>query len=155
LPYTTEQWRRCLIEVGRMDIMETDWFSDPTARSRNIEQLYSLLSDAMPEKTTQEWLSIFAALDVPHAKVNGLDDLLTDPHLGDVGFFAADGLGQAGHSRALQQPVVFHDLPRDKDRMPPSLGSDGSQILQEAGFSPSEIDALIHNGVVRSHRRPR
>lgn len=35
----------------------------------------------------------------------------------------------------------------------PDLGADGRSVLEEAGYSPGEVDALIAAGVLSGERR--
>ncbi len=150
LPYTGLQWHRVLVEIGRADLVEASWFADAAERSRRIDQLYGALAEELADRTTAEWLEVFARLDVPHARISDLDDLLDDPHLADVGFFAPNGTEGAGTVRALRQPVLFHGLPQQADLPAPGIGADSRAVLRSLGFEPVDIEALIAAGVVRS-----
>jgi crotonobetainyl-CoA:carnitine CoA-transferase CaiB-like acyl-CoA transferase len=87
-------------------------------------------------------------LDIPHSRVNSLEDLLRDPHLNDVGFFVPNGLEQAGQERALRQPVRFHGLAELPDRPPPRLGGDAEEVLASLGYSAADIAELVAAGAV-------
>ncbi|MBY0336503.1 MAG: CoA transferase [Acetobacteraceae bacterium] len=143
LPYTEAQWRRLLLHFGRADIADSGWFRDATERSRRVAELYAWLAEVMPRHATAEWLALLGRLDIPHARVNALPDLLTDPHLAAVGFFDPNGLEAAGQARAIRQPVLFPGLDARPDRPAPALGADTEAVLREAGCSPEEIAAVI------------
>ena len=87
LPYTERGWTKVLTEIGRPEVAELAWFKDATERSQRVDELYALLAEVLPARTTAEWLAIFERLDIPHSPVRTPQDLLTDPHLADVGFF--------------------------------------------------------------------
>lgn len=148
LPYTGEQWRRILQEIGRTDVMAESWFADAGARSQRVDELYGILATAITGRTTAEWLDTFARLDIPHSKVNDLDDLLVDPHLSDVGFFAPGGQAQAGATRALRQPVLYRGAPAAPDRPAPRVGADTAAILSGLGYSAEEVRALAADGAI-------
>ena len=79
LPYTERGWTKVLTEIGHPAVAKLAWFKDPTERSTRVDELYSLLAEVLPTRTTAEWLAIFERLDIPHAPVRTPQDLLTDP----------------------------------------------------------------------------
>ncbi len=50
---------------------------------------------------------------------------------------------------AVRSPFAVSGVARRPDRPAPSLGGSGAAILEEAGFSPSEIEGLFAHGIVR------
>lgn len=148
LPYTGDQWRRFLDEVGRNDISSEAWFIDPRMRQSRIDELYAIVASLLPARTTAEWIAALSARDVPCAEVNLLDDLLDDPHLTDVGFFNVDPGFPAEIRRTLPQPVEFIGVDPVRDHPPGALGRDTRAVLRECGHSEEEIDTLIKVGAV-------
>jgi crotonobetainyl-CoA:carnitine CoA-transferase CaiB-like acyl-CoA transferase len=142
LPYSAPNWRKILAEIGRLDVAETDWFNDATARSRRVDELYDILAAAMVDRTTADWLATFERLDIPAQPVRLPADLLVDPHLADVGFFTTNFTGKTPVIRSLRQAVTAENLPPEKDLPPPLLGADTEAVLREAGLSESEIAAV-------------
>jgi crotonobetainyl-CoA:carnitine CoA-transferase CaiB-like acyl-CoA transferase len=143
LPYSKRNWTKVLIEIGRRDVTQEPWFGSATERSRRVGELYALLAEAMPSRTTAEWLAIFERLDLPHAAVRAPQDLLSDPHLDDVGFFACDFAAATPVQRTLRQAVTMDDVPAAADRPPPPLGADTEAVLREAGCTEAEIAAVL------------
>ncbi len=141
MPYSGAQWSRTLAELGREDVAAEPWFATAAGRNAHSHTLYGVLAAALPARPTAEWIEVCRRLDVPHARVNTLDDLIEDPHLAAVGFFReTDGL--AGRRRSVPQPVAFADVDDAPDRAPPALGADGEAILAGLGYTPAEIAAL-------------
>jgi len=147
LPYTDRQWRAFLTETGREDVIAQDWFTDPRQRQARIGELYALVAAALPARTTGDWIVALEARDVPCSRVSGIDDLLTDPHLTEIGFFDVPAGYPEGVVRALPQPVRFEGLETAPDTAPRGLGSDSRAVLAECGFRAEEIEALISSGV--------
>lgn len=143
LPYTEAQWRRLLDFTKRGDVLAQPWFTDPGQRSAHIAELYAVLAEEMARLSTAEWLEALQTLDIPHAKVNRLEDLLTDPHLGDVGFFEPNGTGQA---RATRQPVLYPGYEAQPDRAAPGLGADNEGVAEMLGLDAEECAALRRDG---------
>jgi len=147
LPYTAEQWRRFLAEVGRRDIMNEAWFANAAERQARLDWLYGIIVATLPSRTTESWLTAFARLEIPASRVNRLEDLLEDPHLADVGFFDVPAGYPPDLVRMASQPVQFGGEVREEDRPPRALGADTRAVLKECGFPDEAIDQLVSNGV--------
>ncbi|KAB2920795.1 MAG: CoA transferase [Hyphomicrobiaceae bacterium] len=142
LPYSAANWRKILSEIGRSEVGEMAWFNDATERSARVDELYDILAEVMPSRTTAEWLATFERLDIPAQPVRLPDDLLHDPHLHDVGFFETRFASATPVRRTLRQPVNVEDVAVEPDLAPPMLGADTADILRAAGLSEEEIAKL-------------
>jgi crotonobetainyl-CoA:carnitine CoA-transferase CaiB-like acyl-CoA transferase len=149
LPYTGDQWRRFLDEVGRGEICEQAWFTDPRIRQTRIDDLYAILAETLPQRSTSDWIAALSARDVPCSEINMLEDLLTDPHLAEVGFFDVDQGFPDDIRRSLPQPVEFAGVAPVGDIAPGAVGEHSRTVLRECGHSEAEIDALVAAGVLR------
>jgi len=143
LPYSERNWRKILHEIGRPEVAELSWFSNATERSRRVDELYAILAEALPARTSAEWIAVFERLDVPHAPVRTPQDLLGDAHLGDVGFFDCNFAGETPVKRTLRQAVTVEDVAVAPDLPPPPLGADTEAVLRGAGCSEAEIAAVL------------
>jgi crotonobetainyl-CoA:carnitine CoA-transferase CaiB-like acyl-CoA transferase len=150
LPYTGDQWRRFLDEAGRKDVCAEPWFIDARLRQARIDDLYAVVAQVVPSRTTADWITALSARDIPCSEVNLLEDLLVDPHLDDIGFFDAGPGYPADIRRALPQPVIFEGIDAAPDSPPGLLGQDTRNILAECGFDDREIDALIAAGALHA-----
>ena len=148
LPYTERQWRAFLTEAGRADVIAQNWFADPHQRPAHIDTLYALVADTLPARSTDAWIAALEARDVPCSRVAALGDLLTDPHLEDIGFFDVPGAYGAGLARTLPQPVLFDGVAASPDTPPRPLGADSRQVLRDCGLDEGQIERLIAAGVV-------
>lgn len=149
MPYTTEQWRRFLALVGRDALCAEPWFCDPQARQARIDELYALLAESLPARTTAAWLEALSARDIPCSRIALPDDLLDDPHLASIGFFDPPPGYPEGIARAVPQPVRFVAAPVAPDIPPRPIGVDGRAILAECGCDDAAVDAMIAGGIVR------
>lgn len=149
LPYTVEQWRRFLFEVGRADVLQLAWFGEADGRHAHIDYLYAIIASVLPQRDTAAWLETLSRLDIPCSQVNALADLLEDPHLKDVDFFKVGERYPDGIKRMLPQPVVFEGIEPGEDNPPPALGEHTRSVLAECGYSVAEIDGMMANGIVR------
>jgi formyl-CoA transferase len=148
LPYAPKHWTRFMEIVGRADIAAEPWFGDPAARSERIHQLCQVIDEAMPAKTTAEWLKQLRAADIPCGPINQLEDLFDDPHLTSSGFFHTEEHPTEGPLRFTRHPLDFNGVDEQASRPAPQMGQHNRDILAEAGLSAAEIDALEVAGVL-------
>lgn len=132
--------------IGRPELKTDPRFATPITRTQNAADYFTLQVEALARKTTAEWLAIFAEADVPAARYNSIDDLLEDPHLGDVGFWQEDEHPTEGRIRRTRIPVTFRGGMRDETRPAPRLGAQTREVLAEAGYAEAEIDAMLQSG---------
>lgn len=149
VPYSNGHWQRFLKVIGRADLADDGSITDPARRSVNVDGLYRLLAEVAPSRTTDEWLVLMRANDIPCAAVNRLDDLLEDSHLAAVGLFKCLDHPTEGRLRSVRAPFHVRDECSEGDAPAPRLGQHGRMILQEAGFSEAEIETALHSGAVQ------
>jgi crotonobetainyl-CoA:carnitine CoA-transferase CaiB-like acyl-CoA transferase len=148
LPYSDRHWRGFFKAVGQEHLAEDPRFTTANARSQNVSLLYSTIADAMPTRTTMEWLEAFGAVDVPAVPINRLEDLKHDPHLQDVGFWQGYPHPSEGPLRTTAVPVKYAQTPGQPCRLPaPRLGEHTRAILAEAGLSDTEVGDLLDRGI--------
>ncbi|MGO4581076.1 CaiB/BaiF CoA transferase family protein [Cupriavidus sp. 2TAF22] len=145
MPYTDAHWRDFFTAAGRPDLAADARFAGIAARTQHIETLYELTGEIVRARTTDAWLALCETLQIPVARVNGLDDLVDDPHLQATGFFDTLEDPAMGTLRFPGAPVRF-DGQRAVPGLPPRLGQHTRGLLGEAGLSETQIDALGQAG---------
>lgn len=148
LPYTDRHWARYFEIVGRPDLAADDRFTDAQQRARRYNELYQIMDEVMRAKTTQEWVALMEAADIPVMAVRSLEELLHDPHLDAVGFYAEREHPTEGPIVTFRNPMDFEKTPTSFRRHAPKLGQDGRQVLAELGYSAERIEALESCGAV-------
>jgi crotonobetainyl-CoA:carnitine CoA-transferase CaiB-like acyl-CoA transferase len=143
LPYTERNWTKILLEIGRGDVTEWPWFKDATERSKRVGELYGVLAEELPARTTAEWLAVFERLDIPSQPVRTPNELLTDPHLDDVKFFNANFACETPVKRSIRLAMNVEEVASEADLPPAALGADTAAVLREAGCSEAEIAAAL------------
>ncbi len=147
LPYTAEHWTAFVSEIGRLDLVPIA--TDRIARNKHIQELYDAMRAALELRTTDGWLATCEKLDIPATRLYGLDDLPDHPHLAATGFFEMHEHPVVGAVRMTRPPTKFEKSPASISRHAPQLGEHTREILEEAGLSEPDIDALIAGGVAR------
>jgi crotonobetainyl-CoA:carnitine CoA-transferase CaiB-like acyl-CoA transferase len=76
LPYTTEQWRRFFRLIGRDDLAADESLADAAVRNARIEELYTLVAEALPARDTKDWVELFIEADIMFGEVLTPEGLL-------------------------------------------------------------------------------
>jgi crotonobetainyl-CoA:carnitine CoA-transferase CaiB-like acyl-CoA transferase len=142
LPYSDRNWRDFFDFTGRTEFKDDPRFATLGERVQNIDVLYAAVEQEAVRFTTAEWEAFCDRVSIPCMPVNGLDDLLEDSYLQEVGFFTVEEHPSEGAYRSMRQPVSFSAAPFRIRHHAPRLGENGAEILAEAGLTDTEIRAL-------------
>lgn len=140
--------------IGRPELRDDPRFASAAARTANAAAYFEVRAAGLAQRRTAEWLTILEALDVPVAAYNGIDDVLNDPHLADVGFFQAEDHPTEGPLRRTANPNRFSGGEREDALPAPRLGAQTRQVLAEAGYTDDMIEALLASGAAREAALP-
>jgi crotonobetainyl-CoA:carnitine CoA-transferase CaiB-like acyl-CoA transferase len=135
-PYNDDRWLRFFEAIGRQDILEDERLNTPWLRQRNREHLYKTVNTLTPSKTTQEWLELMRAADIPARRVNSLEDLFSDPQLQASGFFTERVHPTEGRYLEVRQAIKYSARPNPTLGYAPQIGEHSSIVEKELGIAP-------------------
>ncbi len=147
-PNTNAQAFAFFDAIGRPELKTDPRFDSAASRTRNAKDYFEVQATSLGGKTTDEWVEMFDKLDVPAARYNSIDELLTDPHLKDVGFFRHEQHPSEGEIWRTKLANVFSGGARQDETPAPLMGQHTREILTEAGYNKAEIDKLLGAGAV-------
>ena len=142
-PNTNAQAFAFFDAIGRPELKTDPRFDSAAARTKNAAAYFEVHKEGLAQKTTDEWVALFDKLDVPAARYNSIDDLLTDPHLKDVGFYKEENHPTQGRLRRTRLANTFSGGAREDETHAPLMGEQTREILAEAGYGEAEIDAML------------
>ncbi|MEA2805976.1 MAG: hypothetical protein QOJ17_117, partial [Rhodospirillaceae bacterium] len=145
-PNTNAQAFAFFDAIGRPELKTDPRFDNAAARTKNAAAYFEVHKEGLAQMTTDEWVELFDKLDVPAARYNSIDDLLTDPHLKDVGFFKEEDHPSQGRLRRTRLANTFSGGARKDETHAPLMGEQTREILAEAGYAQAEIETLLANG---------
>ncbi len=153
VPYSDGHWQRFFAEVGQPEFMQDDRFGTMAARTRHIDTLYAELARCVALQSTAYWLAACKRLDIPAAPYNRLADLERDPHLVRTGYFTSMQDPAMGTLVTPAAPLKFNGATA-RHTLPPRLGQHTTEVLEQAGFSVTDVKRLLENGAVQqSHHK--
>jgi crotonobetainyl-CoA:carnitine CoA-transferase CaiB-like acyl-CoA transferase len=109
---------------------------------------YRAIASRLVERTTAEWLEVFASRDVWCAPVQQFADVVDDPQVAHNGWITSVAHPAGGHVRVVGVPMRFSETPGSVRSGPPAVGEHTDEVLAEAGYSDEEIASLRRDGVV-------
>ena len=152
MPHNQKDWTTFFQETGNAELLSDPLFASNENRAKNINALYDKLAEVMLTRTNKEWFAFLAAHEIPHAPVMEFDDLYSDGHLQDVGFWQTGMHPSEGMLRWPRFPVGFGAAGAANAGAPqpgaPRLGEHSQEILHMLGFTHQEQESLRRQSVV-------
>ncbi len=134
-PYLDDRWVRFFEAVGRADVLSEPRFKDPVTRRANMGEMYLLMAEITPDKTTAEWLALLERINVPAMRVNDIEDLLDDPQIKASGLLQQRDHPTEGAYIEVRSPVRFSAWGAQAGRHAPGLGQHSEELASELGVT--------------------
>ena len=148
VPYTQKHWVNFLTLTGRADLIKDPRFSNQTERTKNIDTLYEIVSDNMKSRSTNNWIIALSDADIPAGPMNSPEDLFECPHLKAVEMFPEIEHPTEGRIKHIKVPAAFSKTPGGLYHHSEKLGASTNTVLNELGFSRTEISELENLGAI-------
>ena len=143
------QWQRFCQAADREDLAADSRFATNTFRVENRDLLVPIVARMMKGRKTQEWQEKLLEAEVPHAPVWDHAELFSQPQsavrnlcvtVRDPKGEPVDLVGSPFHIAGSSEPIPS---------VPPSLGQDSEQVLQQLlGFDLDRLNELRRHGVI-------
>ena len=129
-----------------------DWVDDPRFKAYADRRLnWHLFMDELEawsrQISTDECQAAFERCGVPSSRYRTVEEAMADAQLAHRDAFA-EVRDAAGTFRALNPPFRFSTSPAAARPFVAGLGEHSDAVLQEAGYSPDEIEAFRGAGAV-------
>jgi formyl-CoA transferase len=128
-------WQKLCEAIGRPELVEDPRFATNDDRMANRPELVRELD--LSGRTTDEWVETLIAAGVPCGPIHDYRQVFEDEHTQ-----AREMEVEMDGVRMLGIPVKMSGTPGAIRRTAPEVGEHTAEVLREAGFSDSEIEAL-------------
>lgn len=113
------------------------------------DRIFNEISQALRQRTTNEWLEILLAEDIWCAPLYTFAEVARDPQVAHNEMVVSYEHPKAGQVRTMGVPVKFGRTPGEVRRPAPLLGQHTDEILRtRGGYSTDEIAALREQGAL-------
>ena len=141
-------WMNLIKALKREDLNKDERFCDNKNRMKNLNALVEILNIELAKKTSQEWLTIFDKEGLPCGPINSILDMHIDSQTIHRKMIIDVENKKAGKSKAIGMPIKFSNTNNEKFIGSPTLGEHTNQILEEFGFSITDINKFKKNNVI-------
>ncbi|MGW3955788.1 CaiB/BaiF CoA transferase family protein [Streptomyces sp. NPDC004752] len=134
-------------------VLDEPWFStiEPDQEYAMREHINARIADRIAEHPTDHWTTRFTEHRIWHAPVNDYADVVADPQVEHNESVMTINHPQAGEIRLPAHPVRYGGQRPGLRRLPPQLGEHTREVLDELGYTSTEITQLLETGAVRDH----
>ncbi len=141
-------WRRFCHHFDRSDMLDNPKYSNNQLRVKERPVIRAMVAECVGTLTMPELTKLFDEIGIPFAPVAKPGDLFEDLHLNAGGRMLDVAFKDGVRAKIPRIPleVGAHDF--GLRRQAPTIGQHSVEILEEAGLSKAEVDALRGRGVV-------
>lgn len=122
-------WTGLVAALGAQDLGADSRFNSRQARIDHYDVLRLELSGRFRRHPLAYWTERLGAHDVPHAPINGIDEVVTDPQARHLDLVVPVEAASGG-TRAVRPPVQFGGRHAESVRAAPLLNEHGGQIRE-------------------------
>lgn len=133
--------------LDALHLLEDQRFDGPERMHANRGILGDMIQEIIAGKTSDEWLAMFEALEVPVNRVALVEEAQHDPQVLE-NRMAVPADDSVGMPLLINHPIKVSNAPQVTPTPAPELGEHSEEILRELGYGAEEIAALRDTGAI-------
>jgi crotonobetainyl-CoA:carnitine CoA-transferase CaiB-like acyl-CoA transferase len=141
-------WRRFCEALDRQDWLTDPRFTQLSDRITNREALASEIEAVTVTRPMAHWVELLNRIGVPSGPIYDVPQMFEDEQVRHLGVTAQAKLPNGKLCSFVTQPVRLERTPSSLKAVAPDCGEHTDEVLREANFSDSEIQALRASRVV-------
>lgn len=143
------QFAACMRCCGIPDLADDVRYQRNRDRLENREALVSLMSEALAQRHSADWLRELTKADVPCSPIDDLDQVFTSPYAMECDLVRDLDHAYTDKLPTVANPVRFSKSPVNYERAPPLLGEHTNEVLIDwLGYSDAAIERLKRAGTI-------
>ena len=152
LVVTSDKLAAVAMAIGRPDLLTDPRFSDPAKLVANMPQLTAILDEVFGTHPMEHWYEVFNGVHVTFGAVRGPEEVINDPQLHANNIIVPlEGAG-GKLTATISSPIQVHGVTKVSAKRAPKIGEHNEEILQQLGFSATEIEGLTASGAIPKAR---
>jgi len=123
-------------------------FQERDTRKQNRKLLTPIIEEKLKLNTTEYWVNALNEKGVPSGAILELEDALNAEqikHRQTIKTIKEEGIGEI---KIFNMTAKFSKTPGDITSPPPRLSQNTKEILEELGYSETEINELKSGGII-------
>ena len=137
---------RLFTGLEAVHLLADECFAKPADMWRNRAALGDAIATIVAAKTSDEWLRVFAELDLPVNRIATVEETATDEQV-LANEMAVTPPDDVGAPLLVNHPLKVSSAPQVGPKRAPKLGEHSVEILSELGYSAEAIDSMREEGV--------
>jgi crotonobetainyl-CoA:carnitine CoA-transferase CaiB-like acyl-CoA transferase len=143
------QFASCMRSCGMPELADDDRFQHNRDRLENRETLVSLMSAALRQRHSADWLRELTEADVPCSPIADLGQVFASPYATECELVRNLDHEYTDKVPTVANPVRFSESPVSYERAPPLLGEHSNEVLIDwLGYSDAAIERLRKAGTI-------
>ena len=156
-PITPDMWRRLCQLLDLAELLDDPRFATNEQRVHHRDELNRILDLRLKTRDKQEWIALFVEAGLPAGPIHSLDEVFDDMQVHHCSLVETVEHPVLGPLRQVTTPISTSATEGDKSPAsryaPPGLGEHTREILLEAGFSLSEVKALLTSKAIYQNEK--
>jgi crotonobetainyl-CoA:carnitine CoA-transferase CaiB-like acyl-CoA transferase len=149
-----KEWEALARAVERPHWLNDPRFLETSGLERHKDARVEMTQEALRRRTTEDWIAILEAEDIPCAPVLTRRQAIRHPQVIANDIIVETDHPEAGRLRQARTPARFSGTPAEHRRGAPALGGDTRHILKEAGYAADHIEDMIEQGIAKAGPMP-
>ena len=136
-------WPRICSALERPDLAADERFTVNADRVAHRAVLTDLMQATIGQHPTDYWALRFREFDVPYAPVHDISQAVVEPQAVHNDMILTLEHPTHGKYQVVNNPIGMSVTPPTPSRHSPDIGEHTGEVLQQLGFSPSEVEELL------------
>ncbi len=135
--------------IKKPELVEDPRFKTNPLRTKNRDELNSILEVEMKKKSYEEWAKLFEEYGVPYSPVNTIKDVCEDKNINYRNMIVEIDQPEIGKVKIVGSPFRLSSTPGEVYAAAPSLGQHTDEVLRDVlGYSDEKIKELKEEGAI-------
>ncbi len=135
-------WERFCDILGAPEWVTDDRFKSKDGRSVNREALNQQINQRLALNDKAHWITLLNEGGVACGLINSLQEVFEDPQIRHLGIVRDAVSPHLGKQKLVGQPMTLSRTPSQISRTAPRRGEHSDEVLQELGYSASELASM-------------